>query len=55
MVTIRGARQAISRAKDAVALYTDNRARLTEALGLRDGVQIAAIDGVRREVEVAVG
>ena len=28
---------AISRAKDTVALYTDSRARLTEALGLRDG------------------
>ena len=29
---------AISRARDAVALYTDNRCKLTEALGLRDGV-----------------
>ena len=47
---------AISRAKDAVALYTDNPARLTEALGLRDGAQIGAIDEVRRrEVEMAVG
>ncbi|MXP46022.1 hypothetical protein GRI43_01270 [Altererythrobacter luteolus] len=44
---------AISRAKDAVALYTDSRARLTEALGLRDGEQIGAIDEVRWEVEVA--
>ena len=47
---------AISSAKDAVALYTDCRARLTEALGLRDGTQIGAIDEVRqREVEMAVG
>ncbi|MCV0382818.1 MAG: relaxase domain-containing protein [Erythrobacter sp.] len=46
---------AISRARDAVALYTDSRASLTEALGLRDGAQIGAIDGVRREVEMAVG
>lgn len=47
---------AISRAKDAVTLYTDNRAKLTEALGLRDGAQIGAIDGVRqREPEMAVG
>ncbi len=46
---------AISRAKDAVALYTDSRARLTEALGLRDGAQIGAIDGVRQNVRVAVG
>jgi len=28
---------AISRAKDAVALYTDSHVRLTEALGLRKG------------------
>ncbi|MBX7494540.1 ATP-binding domain-containing protein [Qipengyuania sp. 6B39] len=46
---------AISRAKDAVALYTDSRARLTEALGLRDGAQIGAIDEVRRAVGVAMG
>jgi ATP-dependent exoDNAse (exonuclease V) alpha subunit len=43
---------AISRAKDAVALYTDSRARLTEALGLRDGAQIGAIDEARREAEI---
>lgn len=41
---------AISRAKDAVALYTDSRSTLTEALGQRDGAQIGAIDGVRRDV-----
>ena len=46
---------AISRARDAVALYTDSRARLTDALGLRDGAQIGAIDGMRREVGVALG
>ncbi|KPM22462.1 hypothetical protein AAJ72_11230 [Citromicrobium sp. RCC1885] len=45
---------AISRAKDAVALYTDSRNRLTEALGLRDGAQVGAIDGVRREVDVGL-
>lgn len=45
---------AISKPKDAVALYTDCRARLTEALGLRDGAQIGAIDEVRREVEVVL-
>ena len=44
----------ILRAKDAVALYTDSRARLTEALGLRDGAQVGAIDEVRREVEMGV-
>ncbi|WP_162814916.1 ATP-binding domain-containing protein [Erythrobacter aureus] len=46
---------AISRAKDAVALYTDSRAKLTEALGLRDGAQVGAIDEVRREAGMAVG
>ncbi|MCV0382808.1 MAG: AAA family ATPase [Erythrobacter sp.] len=44
---------AISRARDAVALYTDSRASLTEALGLRDGAQIGAIDEVRQEMAVA--
>ena len=47
---------AISRVRDAVALYTDSRARLTEVLGLRDGAQVGAIDEVqRREVEMAMG
>jgi len=46
---------AISRARDAVALYTDSRSKLTEALGLRDGAQMGAIDEARREAEVAVG
>ena len=46
---------AISRARDTVALYTDNHANLTEALGLRDGAQIGAIDEVQREVGVGVG
>lgn len=45
---------AISRARDAVVLYTDCRARLTDALGLRDGAQVGAIDGMRREVEVGL-
>lgn len=35
---------AISRARDHVALYTDSRAGLTGALGLRDGAQIGALD-----------
>jgi ATP-dependent exoDNAse (exonuclease V) alpha subunit len=37
---------AISRARDHVAIYTDSRDKLTEALGLRDGAQIGAIDEV---------
>lgn len=35
---------AISRARKHAAIYTDSRARLTEALGLRDGAQVGAID-----------
>ena len=46
---------AISRAKDAAALYTDSRPKLTEALGLRDGAQVGGGDGVRREVWLAMG
>jgi hypothetical protein len=47
----------ISRAKDAVALYTNSRAGLTEAIGLRDGAKIGAIDDVqpRRGLGVTVG
>lgn len=32
---------AISRARKHAAIYTDSRAGLTEALGLRDGAQVA--------------
>lgn len=47
---------AISRAKNAVALYSDSRARLTEALGLRDDAEIRVIDeSKQREVEIAMG
>lgn len=35
---------AISRARKGAAIYTDSRANLTEALGLRDGTQVGAID-----------
>jgi ATP-dependent exoDNAse (exonuclease V) alpha subunit len=36
---------AISRARSHAAIYTDSRAGLTDALGIRDGAQIGAIDG----------
>ncbi len=37
-------------------IFADSRAKLAEALGLRDGAQVGAIDEVRpREVEMAVG
>ncbi|WP_230781772.1 hypothetical protein [Sphingomonas sp. Leaf37] len=35
---------AISRARTSAAVYTDSRAKLTEALGLRDGAQAGAVD-----------
>jgi len=44
-VDIRAAYVAISRARSHAALYTDNRASLKTALGLRDGAQFGAIDG----------
>jgi hypothetical protein len=35
---------AISRARGHASVYTDNRAKLIDALGLRDGSQVGAID-----------
>lgn len=35
---------AISRAREGAAIYTDSRAKLTEAFGLRDGAQVVATD-----------
>jgi ATP-dependent exoDNAse (exonuclease V) alpha subunit len=46
-VDARSAYVAISRTRSGAALYTDSRARLTEALGLRDGAQVGAIDQIR--------
>lgn len=47
---------ALSRTKDAVALYTDSRSSPIEALGLRAGARIGEIDEVRQhEVEAAFG
>ncbi len=45
---------AISRARNAVALYTDSCAKLIEALDLRDGAQVGAIYEVRREAKMEV-
>ncbi|WP_029622857.1 hypothetical protein [Sphingomonas elodea] len=41
-VDTRAAYVAISRARSHAALYTDSRAKLAEALGLRDGAQVGA-------------
>jgi len=55
-VNARSVYVAISRAKAMAVLYTDSRASLTEALGLRNGAQVGAIDEVRqREIEMAMG
>lgn len=35
---------AVSRARDQARLYTDDRGRLTAAIELRDGAQVAALD-----------
>jgi len=48
-VDARSAYVAISRAREGAALYTDSRARLTEALGLRDGAQVGAIDQIMKQ------
>ena len=51
-VDTRAAYVAISRARSHAALYTDSRARLAEALSLRDGAQVGAIDEIMgRDVE----
>jgi len=34
----------------STSLYTDSRASLTEALGLRDGTQVGAIDEITRQI-----
>lgn len=45
---------AISRAKDHPSIYTDSRADLTRALGIRDGKQIAALDEVVRHSDLTI-
>lgn len=44
---------AISRARIGAAVYTDSRANLTEALGIRDGAQVGAIDDAVMVPDVA--
>ena len=44
---------AISRARKGAGIYTDSRAKLTEALGLRDGAQVGAIDDILAEEHAA--
>lgn len=44
---------AVSRASKHAAIYTDNRASLTEALGIRDSAQVGAIDETMKAPDVA--
>lgn len=44
IVDARAVYVAISRARKLATLYTDSRADLTEALGIRDGAQVGVID-----------
>lgn len=44
VVDARAVYVAISRARKLATLYTDSRADLTDALGIRDGAQVGAID-----------
>ncbi|MBD8548310.1 hypothetical protein [Sphingomonas sp. CFBP 8760] len=43
----------ISRARQGAAVYTDNRASLIEALGIRDGAQVGAIDETMKAPDMA--
>ena len=58
IVDARAVYVAISRARQFATLYTDSRADLTEALGLRDGAKVAALDepmSERRVISVPTG
>ncbi|MET4899031.1 hypothetical protein RN629_18240, partial [Sphingomonadaceae bacterium jetA1] len=46
---------AISRARTSAAVYIDSRASLTEALGLRNGAQVGAIDATATLPKTHVG
>lgn len=46
---------AISRARTSAAVYIDSRAALTDALGLRDGAQVGAMDGLRSSPTLCTG
>ena len=55
-VDTRAAYVAISRARSGASIYTDSRTRLLDVLGLRDGVQVGAIDEVmKRDAGVSLG
>ncbi len=52
-VDTRAAYVAISRAREGATIYTDSRANLTEALGIRGGSQVGAIDETLARGKVA--
>lgn len=53
-VDTRAAYVAISRARKGAAIYTESRAKPTEALGIRDGSQADAVDETLAKVQRAV-
>ena len=53
-VDTRAAYVAISRARTSAAIYTNSRASLTDALGLRDGAQVGALDQAGLSFEIAL-
>ncbi|MEH3101099.1 hypothetical protein [Sphingomonas adhaesiva] len=52
-VNARSVYVAISRARMGATIYTDSRANLTNALGIRDGAQIGAIDEIMNRLSVS--
>lgn len=48
-------RHALSRARDTATIYTDSRASLTDALGIRDGAQIGALDETMMREQAGFG
>ena len=55
-VDARAAYVAISRAREGASIYTNNRADLTAALGIRDGAKPAAIDvALNRQAQRGAG
>lgn len=53
IVDARAVYVAISCARKLATLYTDSRADLTEALGIRDGAQVGAINQTMKAPKVA--
>ncbi len=51
--SMRGRSMSPSRARTGATVYADSRANLTEALGIRDGAQVGAIDETMKAPDMA--